>query len=234
MDFPRNRSQQYYEDLYATVQVIPGKEQLLKETCDRIENRRRDYEIAVNNTAIPWEFPALLHCLEADNNMLCQFFDGDNWKDQITVWPNQKIGPWPSWQAAAHAALHGEVKGFPLFAAMTDWAPYRILCRAEQWNGTGYASMNKNSPYIWGLTNHGVGSGKYIVKNGNTIYDPTFETADLGVAPLLKELRRRQALAATLTPAPAKQRLVSVNADTLDAIEKAIAGLVEQFKGVRA
>ena len=53
MDFPRNRSQAYYEDLYATVQVIPGKEQLLKETCDRIDSRYSEYSFAVKGTAIP-------------------------------------------------------------------------------------------------------------------------------------------------------------------------------------
>ena len=231
MDFPRNRSQQYYEDLYATVQVLPGKEQLLKETCDLIESGRKEYEATVFNTRVPWEFVGCIHCLEGDCDFDKQLFNGGRIDKATSVWPNRIIGPWRTWAESAKDMLFGRVAGFPYFAAMTDWAPYRILCRAEQWNGTGYASMNKNSPYIWGLTNHGVGSGKYTADGK---YDPAAQTADLGVAPLLKELRRRQSLSATPTPAPSTQRLVSVKADTLDAIEKAIAGLVEQFKGVRA
>lgn len=231
MLFPRNRSEAYYRDLYETVEVLPEAKGLLETTCDRIQVNKANYVAAVLGTAIPWEFPALLHCLEADNLGACQFFDGKKWSESTIVWPNQKIGPWPSWQAAAHAALHGEVKGFPNFAGMTDWDPYRILCRAECWNGTGYASMGKNSPYIFGLTNHGVGVGKYTIGGK---YDPTAKTADIGCAALLKELRRRQAVAATPTPAPNETITVrAVSVDWLLQVKKTVDELCEQFKGVK-
>jgi len=237
MLFPRNRSEQYYRDLYETVQVIPGKEQLLKGTCDLIEAGRKDYEVAVKGTAVPWEFVGLIHCLEADCDFDKQLFNGGRWDKTTVVWPNRTVGPWTSWQNAVKAMLHGGmaayggVPGFPYFAGMTDWEPYRLLCRAECWNGTGYASMNKNSPYIWGLTNHGVGVGKYT-SDGK--YDPTAKTADIGCAALLKELRRRQAVAATPTPAPTVEtKYANVSLEWLTQVKKTVDELCEQFKGVK-
>lgn len=233
MLFPRNRSEQYYRDLYETVDVIPEAKELLQISCNKIMLHKADYVKAVEGTVIPWEFPACLHMLEADCDMTRQFFNGYTIRLATRVWPNQNIGPWPDWQASAHAALHGEVKGFPNFAGMTDWDEYRILCRAECWNGTGYATMNKPSPYIWGMTNHGVGTGKYTADGK---YNENATTNQIGIGALLKELRRRQAVAATAPPAqkPAARIVATVDLDKYAEVEKMIADLVAAFKGLKS
>ena len=231
MLFPRNRSEQWYRDAYEKAEVLPEAQGLLQTTCDRIMLHKAEYELAVKDTAIPWEFPALLHCLEADNDMRCQFFNGAAWYLKITVWPKQTVGPWKNWQEAAHDALYGEVKGFPMFSGMEDWDYPRLFCRAECWNGPGYANMNLPSQYLLGLTNICVGVGKYVADGK---YDPKAQTSDIGVIPLYKELQRRKALAATPAPAPKAQTGIYVSDDRMAAIEKAIADLVAAFKAVKS
>lgn len=210
MLFPRNRSEAYYKKVYDDFIVLDSFKAAVEHWADVIERHRERYRALVSGTAIPWEFPGILHCLEADCDFARQLYNGASWARSTVVWPKQTIGPWPSWEDAAWHALSGKTPGFPNFAGMQDWADWRMLCRAEQWNGTGYANRNVHSPYLLGGTNYCVNSGKFTADGQ---YDPKAETKDPGFAVLLKELRLCEGLRDRMqTPQKASAPAVTASA----------------------
>jgi hypothetical protein len=65
--------------------------------------------------------------------------------------------------------------------ANKDWSIGGTLTMLEQYNGLGYASRGRPSPYIWSGTDQYV-SGKYV-RDG--VYDPSAVDQQLGCAGLL-------------------------------------------------
>jgi hypothetical protein len=90
-------------------------------------------------------------------------------------------GPFRSWEDSAVDAL---VNCAPYAARNKDWSVGGVLALLEQYNGLGYASRGKPSPYIWAGTDQYV-SGKYV-RDG--FYDPNAVDRQLGCAGMLKAM----------------------------------------------
>jgi len=102
---------------------------------------------------------------------------GDPWNRASIHVPRHR-GPFPSWEAAAEDAL---VICPPHAAHWPFWSIGGALTLLEQYNGLGYASMGRPSPYVWASTDR-YHSGKYIA-DGH--YDPNAIDHQLGCAALL-------------------------------------------------
>jgi lysozyme family protein len=69
-------------------------------------------------------------------------------------------------------------------ARWTDWSIGGLLTLLEEYNGLGYASMGRPSPYVWASTDQ-YHSGKYIA-DGH--YDPNAIDHQLGCGALLARM----------------------------------------------
>jgi hypothetical protein len=107
-------------------------------------------------------------------------------------------GPFRSWEEAAIDAL---VECAPRAARNKDWSIGGALTKLEEYNGLGYASRGKPSPYLWSGTDQ-YKSGKYV-RDG--VYDPNTVDSQLGCAGLLLAMMALDPTitftGATITPA---------------------------------
>jgi hypothetical protein len=104
-------------------------------------------------------------------------------------------GPFKSWEDAAVDAL---VNCAPYAARNKDWSIGGILTLLEQYNGLGYASRGRASPYIWSGTDQ-YASGKYVADH---VFDPNAVDRQLGCAGLILAMAAIDASVQAGTPAP--------------------------------
>jgi len=166
----------YYEELYNTVEF---DEQVVANVGTRLLRDRQRYETVQGETGVPWWFVGILHTMEASGSFRRQILNGQLWTEKTTLVP-KGWGPWADWESSALFGVrhHG-------FDQYTSWTVPAALRRFESWNGWGYRSRNVNSPYLWGLSNHARGVGKFVADGR---YDPEAETAQAGAAVLLRWL----------------------------------------------
>lgn len=131
-------------------------------------------------TGVPWPFIAVAHERESSQDWTGSLAQGDPW-NRVSIHVPAGRGPFGSWEAAAIDAL---VNCAPHAARNKDWSIGGTLTMLEQYNGLGYASKGRPSPYIWSGTDQYV-SGKYV-RDG--VYDPSAVDSQLGCAGLLKAM----------------------------------------------
>lgn len=146
------------------------------------------YQAVSNRTGVPWPFIAVAHERESSQDWTASLAQGDPW-NRVSVHVPAGRGPFISWDDAAVDAL---VNCAPHAAQNKDWSIGGMLTMLEQYNGLGYASRGRPSPYIWSGTDQYV-SGKYI-RDG--VYDASAVDQQLGCAGLLMAM---MALDATIT-----------------------------------
>ncbi len=135
------------------------------------------YRAVEKLTGVPWWFIAVTHEREASQSWAGSLAQGDPWNQVSTHVPAGR-GPFKSWEDAAVDAL---VNCGPFAARNKDWSIGGTLAKLEEYNGLGYASRGRPSPYIWSGTDQYV-SGKYV-RDG--VYDPDVVDQQLGCAGLL-------------------------------------------------
>ncbi|MGF6434318.1 hypothetical protein [Bradyrhizobium elkanii] len=135
------------------------------------------YQAVSAKTGVPWAFIAVAHERESSQDWGGSLAQGDSWNKVSTHVPAGR-GPFKSWEDAAVDAL---VNCAPRAALNKDWSIGGTLTMLEQYNGLGYFSRGKPSPYIWAGTDQYV-SGKYV-RDG--VYDPNVVDQQLGCAGLL-------------------------------------------------
>jgi len=135
------------------------------------------YVAVSNRTGVPWWFIAVTHERESSQNWTGSLAQGDPW-NKVSVHVPAGRGPFTSWEAAAVDAL---TNCAPFAARNKDWGVGGTLTMLEQYNGLGYASRGKPSPYLWSGTDQYV-SGKYV-RDG--VYNPDVVDQQLGCAGLL-------------------------------------------------
>jgi lysozyme family protein len=135
------------------------------------------YQAVSAKTGVPWPFIAVAHERESSQDWTGSLAQGDPW-NRVSVHVPAGRGPFKSWEDAAVDAL---VNCAPHAAKNTDWSIGGTLTMLEQYNGLGYASRGRASPYIWSGTDQYV-SGKYV-RDG--VYDPSAVDQQLGCAGLL-------------------------------------------------
>lgn len=163
--------------------ISADKGPLFKAVADRLMFNRPRYEavskaLAAKGYEIPWEFIAVTHQREASGNFNTYLGNGQPLSKKTTIVPKNR-GPFASWEEGAIDAL---VNAPPYAAKNKDWSIGGMLAMLEQYNGLGYASMNKPSPYLWAGTDQ-YSKGKYV---SDGVYDPEHVDTQLGCAGLLK------------------------------------------------
>ena len=126
---------------------------------------------------IAWVFIAVSHYRESSQDFATNLAQGDPW-NRVSVHVPAGRGPFKSFEDAAVDAL---VRCSPYAAKLKDWSIGGMLTNLERYNGIGYASKGKPSPYIWSGTNQ-YEKGKYV-RDG--VYDPEKVDAQLGCAGLI-------------------------------------------------
>src|SRR6266705_3463049 len=140
-------------------------------------NAKPRYQAVSARTGVPWAVIAVIHERECSQDWTGSLAQGDPW-NRVSVHVPAGRGPFRSWEEAAIDAL---VNCSPHAARNRDWSIGGTLTMLEQYNGLGYASMDKPSPYVWSGTDQYV-SGKYI---RDEVFDPNAVDQQLGCAGLL-------------------------------------------------
>lgn len=135
------------------------------------------YQAVEKLTGVPWPFIAVTHERECSQNWSGSLAQGDPW-NKVSVHVPAGRGPFKSWEDCAVDAL---VNCAPHAARNKDWSIGGTLTMLEQYNGLGYATKGRPSPYVWAGTDQYV-SGKYV-RDG--VYDPSVVDSQLGCAGLL-------------------------------------------------
>jgi lysozyme family protein len=135
------------------------------------------YLFASAKTGVPWWFIAVIHERECSQDWTGSLAQGDPW-NRTSVHVPAGRGPFRSWEEAAVDAV---LNCAPYAARNKDWSIGGTLTKLEEYNGLGYASRGKPSPYIWSGTDQYI-SGKYV-RDG--VYDPDAVDSQLGCAGLL-------------------------------------------------
>src|SRR6201996_7457213 len=161
------------------------------------------YQAVEAKTGVPWFAIAVIHERESSQNWSGSLAQGDPW-NRVSVHVPAGRGPFKSWEEAAVDAL---VNCPPFAARNRDWSIGGTLTMLEQYNGLGYASRGRPSPYIWSGTNQYV-SGKYV-RDG--VYDANAVDHQLGCAGLLiammsldRSIRFEPTAKNPVTPDPAR------------------------------
>jgi len=154
-----------------------------KAVADRLIFQKPRY-VAVSNAlkakgyTIPWEFIAVAHNRESNGDFTTYLGNGQKLNKKTTIVPKGR-GPFNTWEEGAIDAL---LNAPPYAAKNKDWSVGGTLTKLEEYNGLGYARMDKPSPYLWAGTDQ-YSKGKYT-SDGK--YDANHVDQQLGVAGLLK------------------------------------------------
>lgn len=150
------------------------------------------YQLIEKATGVPWFIIAVIHEREAGGNFSRQLGQGDPLGSVSTHVPKGR-GPFfnhpddpPGQDAFYRAALDALIDCAPYAAKWTDWSPGGALTLLEQYNGLGYASKGRPSPYVWAGTDQ-YECGKYV-KDG--VYDANAVDKQLGCAGLILAMQK--------------------------------------------
>lgn len=148
------------------------------------------YQIISAGTGVPWFVIAVIHERESSQRFDRQLGQGDPLGEVSTHDPKGR-GPFfnhpndpPGQDAFYRAALDALIDCQPYAGRWKDWSPGGAMTLLEQYNGLGYASMGRPSPYVWSGTDQYV-SGKYVADH---VYDPNVVDRQLGCAGLIKAM----------------------------------------------
>src|SRR6202165_3343147 len=146
-------NQQRWEAMTLTASLVP----MLNKVSQRLIAAKDRYVTVSNTTTVPWWVIAVIHERESSQSWLGSLAQGDPW-NRVSVHVPKGRGPFNSWEEAATDAL---VNCAPYAARNKDWSIGGTLTKLEEYNGLGYASRGRPSPYLWSGTNQ-YRSGKYV------------------------------------------------------------------------
>ena len=144
-----------YEDKFAAVTLLPGKQAALKTAVNAILKGRAHYEAAEKETGVPWFLIGVLHMRESGCSFSTYLGNGDP-LDKVTTHVPAGRGPFSTWAEGAIDAL--KIDGL---SSVKVWDLATILFYVERFNGFGYRNKGLPSPYLWSFTNQ-YASGKYV------------------------------------------------------------------------
>jgi lysozyme family protein len=161
----------------------------LTAAANKAITNKHHYMEAAHKTGVPWAVIACIHMRESDFDFSAQLAQGDPLNKVSTHVP-RGMGPYfgeDAWDRAAIEAL--ERDGLD---SVKDWRIEKALYYFEKYNGWGYFSKGRVSPYVWAGSNQYV-SGKYV---SDGVYDAGAVDQQLGCAPLLRTIIELDATAA--------------------------------------
>lgn len=195
----------------------------------RLIGAKSRYQHVSARTGVPWPVIGVIHMRESSQNWDSSLAQGDPW-NRVSVHVPAGRGPFRSWEEAAIDAL---VDCHPYLARNKDWSIGGTLARLEQYNGLGYASKGRPSPYVWAGTDQYV-SGKYV-RDG--VYDPNHVDKQPGCAGLLMAMIALDPTitfmnGVKITPLePAKPQPPSITSPAKGSIGAFIAGIFKSIFG---
>lgn len=138
------------------------------------QNKKR-YQAIEDKTGIPKAFVACLHVREnaSDLGVFKRYLGNGQLLSQKTTIVPKGRGPFKTWEEGAIDALVN-IQGLN---KIKDWTLETAIIEWEKYNGLGYKTRGKNSPYVWNMTNHGVGSG-HFTSDGK--YSATAQDGSIG------------------------------------------------------
>lgn len=173
-----------YDTLVSNMHILPEWVEKINAAKAKIIEAKSAYD----GFLIPWEILAVIHMREAGNDFRRQILNGEPWAQTTKLVP-AGIGPFDSWKDSTwYAIVHHGLVG--LIGEPTNV----ILQFLETWNGWGYFSRGKQSPYLWSGSNMGLGVGKYV-KDCKDGYDLTAVDQQIGAAVMYLALTSEVAIA---------------------------------------
>ncbi|MCI1033744.1 hypothetical protein [Raoultella terrigena] len=175
-----------YEQMFASCQIRPERQDDVAWYVVRLVNYRPRYENVSNHVGIPWWFIGIIHALESSFNFATHLHNGDSLKARTWQVPKGRPLKWNppnDWESSALDALT-----YQGFTGKPDWSLTAALYRWERFNGMGYRKKEIDipSPYLWSFSNH-YSKGKFV-KDGK--FDPEKQSQQCGAAVMLFALKK--------------------------------------------
>jgi lysozyme family protein len=146
-------------------------------SAKRLVASKARYQAVEAKTGVPWFVIAVIHMRESSQSWTRSLAQGDP-IDRVSTHVPKGRGPFKSWEDAAIDAL---VNCHPFLSKKKDWSIGGTLVNLELYNGAGYASKGRPSPYLWAGTNQYT-AGKYVADG---VYDPNHVDTQPGCAALI-------------------------------------------------
>jgi lysozyme family protein len=162
---------------FAVARLLTAKGAAFRATARRLVAAKDRYLRVAGKTGVPWWVIAVIHQREASQRWDASIAQGDPW-DHVSSHVPKGRGPFASWDEAAFDAL---MNCAPYAARWKDWSAGGAMTLLEQYNGLGYAHMDRPSPYIWAGTDQ-YARGKYVADG---VFDPSVVDGQLGCAGML-------------------------------------------------
>ena len=150
-----------YRGLYNTCLIDPLKIEIVKTIVSRLQKNIYTYNTVGEKLNIPWQFIAVIHCMESGMRFSCHLHNGDSLMERTVHVPAGRPiegNPPFTWEESAIDALR--------LRKLDDWKDWSIegmLYQIEGYNGWGYRLHHPEvlSPYLWSFSNHYT-KGKYV------------------------------------------------------------------------
>ena len=180
-------------EVYQTAKVKPDWKKKVEAERDEIIYFRERYEEVQKATGVPWKLVGIIHQLEADGWWSKHLHNGDPLSSKTKQVPrgrpkappiNGKAYTWL--ESAIDAVRYDGLDKIPWTAykeGSKEWISI-ALDAMERYNGLGYRSKGKPSPYLWSGSTAYI-KGKYISDNK---YSPTAVSQQTGAALVLRSL----------------------------------------------
>ncbi len=175
-----------YLQMFDSCIINPEKYPEIDGYINKMLANKATYDDVSAQLNIPWNFIAIIHCMEGDLNFRTHLHNGDPLTARTVHVPKGRplAGEPPfSWEESAVDAL--TIEGF---AAWTDWSIQGMLYNFEKYNGMGYRGKGINSPYLWSYSNYYT-KGKY---GDDGVYNSELVSQQCGAAVLLRRMSEKQ------------------------------------------
>jgi len=175
-----------YRVLFDTCIIKESKFAEIDSIISKMVTNKARYETVADKLNIPWNFIAIIHCMEGSLSFSRHLHNGDPLTARTVQVPKGRPltgNPPFSWEDSAVDALTMEG-----FTRTTDWSITGMLYSFEKYNGMGYRKKGINSPYLWSYSNHYT-SGKFTMDG---VFDPKAVSKQIGAAVLLRRMSERQ------------------------------------------
>lgn len=180
-----SRSLEAYQDLWNN--MVIGKASQVIEEAKRINKYRKQFELAVYGTKVPWQFAGIIYYREDGLKFRGHPHNGDSLRRRTVNVPVGRPVKSP-----------GNPDGYTFMESFADlimmkkwnqvpvWTMPALLYYFESNNGFGYRRLKRPilSPYVWSGTEY-YRSGKYVADGR---YDALCVDEQMGAAPLLRYL----------------------------------------------
>ena len=171
----RDRPLVDYEQDWRSMRVLADWSSRVAAAARRVVDHRARYMAVAETLSIPWQIIGCIHLLEGGGDFATCLHNGER---IIGTGAKTRLvpagrGPFETWEEAAVDAL----ADFPAIRTIGE-----ALRALENFNGKGYLSQRKRSPYLWSGSNHGIGVGKYVADG---MYDPMAVSNQVGAACIL-------------------------------------------------